>query len=283
MHTQASERSLLKNLGSWLGQLTLARNRPVLHKELSLKDCLFDAYQRGRMIAVVPFVHKVLEGAKHSLIFRPPNPWTMAILSLLVEIYTLGGDKLKLPIRFEVEMTLGDFNLKVADMMPSQSLHSYPRVMEDNPDWVSERKAGLPGIGPRQGAALPGAKGGPAASRQAAAVENAVARILRQACRINQHLSGVAEQLQLGKLVPVVLQKAVLNCYGLVERYTVVACSTAVDLLTKDFVFEPDEGKLRLASINMAQKLSVSLTTINMREPLKARAGAMHSCRTATT
>jgi CCR4-NOT transcription complex subunit 1 len=28
----ASERSLLKNLGVWLGSITLARNRPILHK-----------------------------------------------------------------------------------------------------------------------------------------------------------------------------------------------------------------------------------------------------------
>ena len=30
--TLASERSLLKNLGIWLGSITLARNKPILHK-----------------------------------------------------------------------------------------------------------------------------------------------------------------------------------------------------------------------------------------------------------
>ena len=30
--TMASERSLLKNLGTWLGSITLARNKPILHK-----------------------------------------------------------------------------------------------------------------------------------------------------------------------------------------------------------------------------------------------------------
>ena len=33
-----TERIHLRNLGSWLGQLTLARNKPVLHRELSLKQ-----------------------------------------------------------------------------------------------------------------------------------------------------------------------------------------------------------------------------------------------------
>jgi CCR4-NOT transcription complex subunit 1 len=37
--TQASERSLLKNLGSWLGGLTLAMNKPIRHKDLAVKVC----------------------------------------------------------------------------------------------------------------------------------------------------------------------------------------------------------------------------------------------------
>jgi CCR4-NOT transcription complex subunit 1 len=32
-----AERTLLKNLGSWLGNLTLARNKPLIHKRLALK------------------------------------------------------------------------------------------------------------------------------------------------------------------------------------------------------------------------------------------------------
>ncbi len=39
--TSTRERSLLKNLGSWLGQITLARNKPVLQQKLDLKELLF--------------------------------------------------------------------------------------------------------------------------------------------------------------------------------------------------------------------------------------------------
>ena len=35
--TSSSERSLLKNLGSWLGGLTLARNKPIRHKNIAFK------------------------------------------------------------------------------------------------------------------------------------------------------------------------------------------------------------------------------------------------------
>jgi len=34
---ESNDRALLKNLGVWLGLLTLARNKPILSKELELK------------------------------------------------------------------------------------------------------------------------------------------------------------------------------------------------------------------------------------------------------
>jgi CCR4-NOT transcription complex subunit 1 len=35
--SNSSERTLLKNLGSWLGRLTLAKNKPILHKHIAFK------------------------------------------------------------------------------------------------------------------------------------------------------------------------------------------------------------------------------------------------------
>ena len=64
--TQSGERSLLKNLGSWLGKLTIGRNRPVRHRDLDLKGILYEAYAQGKMIAVLPFVNKALSPAPPS-------------------------------------------------------------------------------------------------------------------------------------------------------------------------------------------------------------------------
>ena len=41
IRSSSSQRSLLKNLGSWLGQITLARNKPILFKQLNIKELLF--------------------------------------------------------------------------------------------------------------------------------------------------------------------------------------------------------------------------------------------------
>ena len=54
-----SERMLLKSLGSWLGRLTLAKGQPIRHKDLDLKGIVLDAYEEGKMIAILPFINKV--------------------------------------------------------------------------------------------------------------------------------------------------------------------------------------------------------------------------------
>jgi len=48
---------------------------------------IVDAYQRGRLIAVLPFVTKLLECCKGSKIFTPTNPMIAGILSLLAELH----------------------------------------------------------------------------------------------------------------------------------------------------------------------------------------------------
>lgn len=58
---ETNDRTLLKNLGVWLGLLTFARNRPVLSRDLEIKTILVEAYTHGRLIAVLPFVQKLLE------------------------------------------------------------------------------------------------------------------------------------------------------------------------------------------------------------------------------
>ena len=84
-----SDRTMLKSLGHWLGMLTLSKNRPLLHIDIALKDLLLEAYLKGQqeLLYVVPFVAKVLECSADSKVFKPPNPWVMAIMSVLTELH----------------------------------------------------------------------------------------------------------------------------------------------------------------------------------------------------
>lgn len=54
---------------------------------LRVVECVLTKFV-GRYI--IPFVRRVLEATRDSVVFRPPNPWTMAILSLLKELHQVG-------------------------------------------------------------------------------------------------------------------------------------------------------------------------------------------------
>jgi len=50
---------------------------------------IIEAYFKGQqeLLYVIPFVAKVVESAAKSKVFKPPNPWIMAIMALLVELH----------------------------------------------------------------------------------------------------------------------------------------------------------------------------------------------------
>ncbi|GKU88455.1 hypothetical protein SLEP1_g2721 [Rubroshorea leprosula] len=57
--SSSEEWSLLKNLGSWLGKLTISRNQVLRAREIDPKSLIKKAYENGWMIAVIPFTCKL--------------------------------------------------------------------------------------------------------------------------------------------------------------------------------------------------------------------------------
>ncbi|XP_034255857.1 CCR4-NOT transcription complex subunit 1 isoform X2 [Thrips palmi] len=117
-----SDRSLLKNLGHWLGMLTLGRSKPILHNDIDIKSLLAEAYNKGQqeLLYVVPFVAKVLEACAKSKAFKPPCPWTMAIMNVLAELHQ--EPELKLNLKFEIEVLCKNLSIDVTDLKPSHYL-----------------------------------------------------------------------------------------------------------------------------------------------------------------
>lgn len=123
-----SDRSLLKNLGHWLGMMTLGRNRPILHIDLDLKSLLLEAFHKGQeeLLYVVPFVAKVVESCAKSKVFKPPNPWTMGIMNVLAELHQ--QPKLKLNLKFEIEVLCKTLSLDIIDLKPVLYLKDPDRI-----------------------------------------------------------------------------------------------------------------------------------------------------------
>ena len=64
------------------------------------------------LLALAMVFFKVLEPCNQSLAYQPPNPWTMGILSLLVEIYNLPNLKMNLKFDIEVSLQYGPFGMR---------------------------------------------------------------------------------------------------------------------------------------------------------------------------
>ncbi|KAL4458253.1 hypothetical protein ABPG75_013118 [Micractinium tetrahymenae] len=278
-----SERTLLKNLGAWLGKLTLANNRPVLQKHLDVKATILEAYEQGKMLAVLSFVRMLLEPAMDSRVFRPPNPWVMAILALLVEVYNL--DNIKTGLKFEVELLFKSMNMQLQDVAPSNLLAGRRRESLDNIDFQAQRPTSQGGMAAGPGAAAPvgtPSKAEPAAAAAAAAegkpappapgpmIDPNIIANLHNYIIINPQLAIVGERLQLKRLVPMAVDRAIVEIISpVVDRSVTIACMTTQELVLKDHALEPDADALRKSAHLMVTGLAQSLALVTAKEPLR--------------
>lgn len=302
----SNERALLKNLGTWLGLLTFAKNKPVLAKELDLKQIIIDAYQKGRMIAVLPFVKSVLEQCKGSKVFKPSNPMVSGILSLLAEIHGMKG--LKMNVVFSIELAFKAFELSPADVKPSDTLKNIARETLQNPDWGIEAPSVSPPPAPPEPkptappphsqsltstpprpqsdlqpfkapassdaitvpvSQVPAPSASPAVPSAAAADQGLFAN-LHAYVQINPSLGVIAERLQLKRVVPIAVDRAICEIITpVVERSVTIACYTTYELIMKDFALEPDEQRMRKAAHLMVSSLAGSLALVTCKDPLR--------------
>ncbi|GFZ00403.1 transcription regulator [Actinidia rufa] len=118
--SSSEERSLLKILGSWLGKSTIGRNQVLRGREIDPKSLIIEAYEKGFMIAVIPFTSKILELCQSSQAYQPPNPLTMGILGLLAEIYAMPN--LKMNLKFDIEVLFKNLGVNPKDVTPTSLL-----------------------------------------------------------------------------------------------------------------------------------------------------------------
>ncbi|XP_047337457.1 CCR4-NOT transcription complex subunit 1 [Impatiens glandulifera] len=134
--SSSEERSLLKNLGSWLGKFTIGRNKALRACHIDPKSLIIEAYEKGLMIAVIPFTSKVLEPCQNSAAYQPPNPYTMGILKLLAEIYAMPN--LKMNLKFDIEVLFKNLSVDLKGVTPTSLLKDIVRQIEGNPDFSTK-------------------------------------------------------------------------------------------------------------------------------------------------
>ena len=76
----------LRNLSSFIGNVTLALNRPLLSRDLDLKQLLFEGFKKGKLHYSIPVSCRVLKEGTKSQIFVAGNPYIHGILCFLGEL-----------------------------------------------------------------------------------------------------------------------------------------------------------------------------------------------------
>eukprot|EP00474_Spongospora_subterranea_P008987 CRZ09445.1 hypothetical protein [Spongospora subterranea] len=268
----SQERSLLKNLGSWLGLLTIKKNIPPLARHLKFTQIVLDAYNQGRLIAVVPFVAKVLEHCPESRVFRPPNPWLMSVVALLAEIYHVAD--LKLNLKFEIEVLLNKLGITLADVTIRNYLPIVNQALNQNFRNPKEsHELGAAGIPSSSFTARPAVAIHPSStvsSRNSFQTSDDSTPNGQGYVTINPSLALFATNPRLKTCVSMAVDRAINEIISpVVERSVHIACITTRELICKDFEMEGDDLRMRKAAHQMVQSLTCSLALVTCKEPLR--------------
>ncbi|KAL7272945.1 CCR4-NOT core subunit cdc39 [Rhizina undulata] len=246
--SSSSERQHLKNLACWLGGLTIARDKPIKFKNISFKDLLIEGYETDRLIVVLPFTCKVLEQANNSTIFKPPNPWLMAIIRLLAELYQ--HVELKLNLKFEIEVLCNNLDLDIKTIEPASDI----REIRDRPA-VKEEEI-LPSI---ENMSLQ-------ESQDFSPISDPVQSVFSDHIVINSMVQTPA----LKRILQVAIERAIREIIGpVVERSVTIASISAAQLVQKDFATEGDENNMRSAAHKLVSLLAGSLAQVTCKDPLR--------------
>lgn len=258
-----TERTHLKNLGAWLGSLTIARDKPIKHKNISFKDLLVEAYDSQRLLVVIPFTCKVLIQAARSTVFKPPNPWLMDILRLLIELYYFA--ELKLNLKFEIEVLCKDLDLDHKNIEPSTGIRERPHLdddfsgptLPDGLDGFDDLSLGVLNRGVRNERFSP------------AAITSSLPD-LEPLLSYPPSSSGMISPARLRQIVQTAVQRAILEIISpVVERSVTIAAIAAAQLIHKDFAMEADENRVRQAAHTIVKALAGSLALVTCKEPLR--------------
>lgn len=263
--SNSTERTHLKNLGGWLGLLTLARDKPIKHRNIAFKQLLIEAHDTKRLIVVIPFVCKVLIQGANSVVFRPPNPWLMDIINLLIDLYHHA--ELKLNLKFEIEVLCKGLNLDHKSIEPSgEILNRAPSFEEAPADTLHPDP-----LEPFENLSLTAALGSAVGTGLQAHAAAPTVPDLGPSINIPPTNDMVISSARLHEIVLTALTRALEDIIQpVVDRSVTIAAISTIQMIRKDFVTEGDENRLRNSAISMVKATAGSLALVTSKEPLRA-------------
>ena len=284
--TNSTERGTLKTLAGWLGGLTLAKDKPVLHNNISFKDLLLEGYDSARLIVIIPFVCRILEQCGQSKVFTAQNAWINGILRLLSEFYFC--TELKLSLKFEIEVTCRKLGVQIGDINPSSMLkereerqrlekeaveQAANRALRDERETLGRYNESIYDQQQQQLQIqqLQQLQDSQINSRSAGTLLNSMLNTVSQTLNVSPTTQLFGTHHGLRQILVVAIQNAIREVYPTIaQRASDIAVTASREVIGKDFATEIDEGKLRKSSNIMVKALAGPLAQTTCRDPMKA-------------
>lgn len=260
----STDRTHLKNLGGWLGSLTLAQDKPIKHKNIYFADLLVEGHETQRLVMVIPFTCRVLTQGARSVIFKPPNPWLMEIIAVLKELYEFAD--LKLNQKFEIEVLCKELKLDIKKIEAATVVRDHSQA-EDEVTNISTLPDGLENF---DDLSLNGAMSRGVRERISAADIMATLPNLAEVLKYPPPSGTPAEQAMIRDIIYRAFDQAIQEIIApVVERSITIASISTAQLLAKDYALNPDPEQYQAAARQMVKSLAGSLALVTCKEPLR--------------
>ena len=264
LSSESKSKETLKNLGLWLGEYKISKDRPILAKDLDFKSLIINACQNGKLNLVVPFICCVFKSCPNSKVFRVSNPWISSILNLLVELH--GNQAVDQQIKEEIKNLFKILKTDMNQFSKTKELEKYPiksnltyyghdvdkdffcKKISELDDYINN----LLGIFNSE--------------------PNLISRLSRKNSTNNNsnNENNSYNQNDVIKILSEVLSNGIQDIIpDIIERNVKTAVVTAICLVNKDFMFEKSEEKYMSALEKTMKSLLTSLSNMNARELLK--------------
>ncbi|XP_058008298.1 uncharacterized protein LOC110666945 isoform X2 [Hevea brasiliensis] len=283
--SSSEERSLLKNLGSWLGKLTVGRNQVLRAREIDPKSLIIEAYEKGLMIAVIPFTSKVLfknlgvdmkdiaptsllKDRKREIEGNPDfsNKDAGASQPQIVAEVKSGIisplSHAELPLEVANPPNSGGHTHLLSQYAASVHLPSGTLMEEEKLAalGLSDQLPPVQGLFQANPSRLPFS-----VSQLPTAIPTIGTHVI-----INPKLNSWGLHLHFQRVVPIVMDRAIKEIVsGIVQRSVSIATQTTKELVLKDYAMESDKTRIYNAAHLMVASLAGSLAHVTCKEPLR--------------
>ncbi|CAJ0935188.1 unnamed protein product, partial [Mesorhabditis belari] len=284
------DRTLLKNLGMWLGLTSISRSRPILTMDIDLKSLLLEAFYKGQqeLLFVVPFVAKIVISSLKSKIFGPKSAWIKGILKVMAELHA--APDLKINLKFEIEVLFKELGINLEEIMQQVEgiLEDQDRFKNLKEQLTDLRPLQPPHYSPSPQPSHPSGSsvGSPVPEEQATELTATLPRFSYVEVDVNSFesiasLLKIPAQHPLFQMYPAMKQflkpafiHATKELLGVIyEKALKISSSATEHLVKKDFGLSNDDQQTKQAGVNMIKSLTSAMVYIVVRDSMQTTLG----------